>query len=101
VDRALNACMYCPAKRNYCLGHGTQGASDDLEPIETASRDEITALQLSRLKWSGQHAYDTVRHFRAAFDARGVHPNDLKALSDLALFPFTRPRSGLREQNDR
>ncbi|OBI49772.1 phenylacetate-CoA ligase [Mycobacterium kyorinense] len=62
---------------------------DELEPIETASRDEISALQLRRLKWSLQHAYQNVPHYRAAFDARGVHPSDLKELGDLALFPLT------------
>ncbi|GAB3230940.1 phenylacetate--CoA ligase PaaK [Mycolicibacterium hippocampi] len=62
---------------------------DDLEPIETASRDEISALQLSRLKWSLHHVYENVPHYRTEFDAAGVHPGDLKDLSDLALFPFT------------
>ncbi|MES2016530.1 MAG: phenylacetate--CoA ligase PaaK [Pseudomonadota bacterium] len=60
-----------------------------LEPIETASRDELQALQLQRLKWSLRHAYDNVAHYRAAFDAVGVHPDDLKTLADLARFPFT------------
>ncbi len=59
-----------------------------LEPIETASRDEIGALQLSRMKWSLQHAYERVPHYRAAFDERGVAPGDLRELADLALFPF-------------
>jgi phenylacetate-CoA ligase len=62
---------------------------DELEPIETASRDELSALQLTRLKWSLQHAYDNVEHYRKAFDQAGVHPSDLKDLTDLALFPFT------------
>jgi phenylacetate-CoA ligase len=61
----------------------------DLEPIETASRDAIAALQLHRLKWTLQHAYDNVPHYRNAFDAKGVRPGDLKQLADLALFPFT------------
>jgi len=61
----------------------------DLEPIETASRDELQALQLKRLRWSLQHAYDNVPHYRKAFDARGVHPDDLKSLADIAKFPFT------------
>jgi phenylacetate-CoA ligase len=65
------------------------GSPDDLEPIETASRDEICALQLRRLKWSLQHAYDHVSHYRTTFDARGVHPRDLRDINDLALFPFT------------
>jgi phenylacetate-CoA ligase len=60
-----------------------------LDPIEVASRDEIAALQLKRMQWSLKHAYENVPHHKAAFDARGVHPGDLKALSDLAKFPFT------------
>ena len=64
-------------------------APGDLEPIETASRDELQALQLERLRWSLQHAYDHVPHYKAAFDAKGVHPADLKTLADLAKFPFT------------
>ncbi|KDP85466.1 phenylacetate--CoA ligase PaaK [Cupriavidus basilensis] len=61
----------------------------ELEPIELASRDELQALQLSRLKWSLRHAYDNVPHYRSAFDAAGVHPDDLRQLSDLAKFPTT------------
>jgi len=64
-------------------------APGDLEPIERASRDEIAALQLQRLRTTLQHAYDHVPHYRQAFDAQGVHPSDLKQLSDLAKFPFT------------
>jgi len=64
-------------------------APSDLEPIERASRDELQALQLERLKWSLMHAYDNVPHYRKAFDEKGVHPNDLKSLSDLSKFPFT------------
>ena len=66
-----------------------QPAPGDLEPIETASRDEIAALQLQRLRQTLRHAYDNVPHYRQAFDARGVHPDDLKTLADLAKFPFT------------
>ena len=64
-------------------------APGDLEPIETASRDEITALQLQRLRTTLQRAYDHVPHYRRAFDEKGVHPADLKALCDLSRFPFT------------
>ncbi|MCB1389636.1 MAG: phenylacetate--CoA ligase [Rhodobacteraceae bacterium] len=63
--------------------------SGDLEPIETASRDEISALQLDRMKWSLRHAYENAPFYRARFDAHGVHPDDLKSLSDLRKFPFT------------
>ena len=61
----------------------------ELEPIELASRDELQSLQLQRMRWSLQHAYDNVAHYRASFDAAGVHPADLKLLADLAKFPFT------------
>ncbi len=61
----------------------------DLDPIETASRDEISALQLKRLKTTLDHAYRNSPHYRARFDEAGVHPDDLRTLSDLAKFPFT------------
>src|SRR3954467_14147385 len=61
----------------------------DLNPIEIASRDEIAALQLRRMKWSLKHAYENVSHYKKAFDAAGVHPGDLKDLSDLRKFPLT------------
>ena len=66
-----------------------QPAPGELDAIETASRDEITALQLQRLRQTLQHAYDKVPHYRAAFDAAGVQPDDCKTLADLAKFPFT------------
>jgi phenylacetate-CoA ligase len=61
----------------------------DLEPIETASRDEIAALQLERLKWTLAHAYANVPHYKQSFDKAGVHPDDLKSLEELRKFPFT------------
>ncbi len=60
----------------------------DLDPIETASRDEISALQLQRLQWSVRHTYDNVAPYRKRCQEAGVHPDDLKALADLAKFPF-------------
>lgn len=60
-----------------------------LEPIETASRDQIMALQLSRLKWSLAHAYHNIPHYAAAFKAAAVHPEDLRSLDDIVRFPFT------------
>lgn len=60
-----------------------------LDPIEIASRDEIQALQLQRLKWSLRHAYDNVDMYKERFAEAGVHPDDVKTLADLAKFPFT------------
>ena len=60
----------------------------DLEPIEKASRDEISALQLKRLQWSVRHTYDNVAPYREKCQQKGVHPDDLRHLEDLAKFPF-------------
>jgi phenylacetate-CoA ligase len=60
-----------------------------LEPIETASTDELRALQLTRLRTTLQHAYDKVPFYKTQFDRAGVRPADLKSLGDLRHFPFT------------
>jgi phenylacetate-CoA ligase len=61
----------------------------DLEPIETASRDALQAIQLKRLQWTLHHAYTNVAATKKKFDESGVHPSELNSLSDLARFPFT------------
>ena len=68
----------------------------ELEPIETASVDELRALQLERLRWSLRHAYDNVPYYRKMFDVAAVHPDDLSDLADLAKFPFT-TKASLRD----
>lgn len=60
-----------------------------LDPIEHASIDELRALQLDRLRRSLANAYEKIGHYRNAFDAAGVHPDDLRSLEDLRKFPFT------------
>src|SRR5215211_4281453 len=60
-----------------------------LDAPERMTADELRALQLERLRWSLRHAYDNVPHYRAAFDAAGVHPDDCRELADLARFPTT------------
>ena len=67
-----------------------------LEAIEIASRDEIEALQLSRLRWSLAHAYHNVPHYTQAFAAAGIHPDDLRSLDDIRRFPFTQ-KADLRQ----
>jgi phenylacetate-CoA ligase len=62
---------------------------ETLDAAERVSRDELSALQLDRLRWSLRHAYDNVPHYRRAFDEAGVTPDDLRDLDDLANFPFT------------
>ena len=52
-----------------------------LHPIETASRDELTALQVERLRWSVKHAYDNVEQYKKKFNEVGIHPDDIRDLS--------------------
>ncbi|MEP6619303.1 MAG: phenylacetate--CoA ligase PaaK [bacterium] len=70
-------------------------SASELEPIEHASRDELAALQLERLRQTLQRAYDYVPFYRKQFESYAVHPGDLEQLSDLARFPFT-TKSDLR-----
>ncbi|GIT48605.1 MAG: hypothetical protein Ct9H300mP14_05330 [Gammaproteobacteria bacterium] len=66
-----------------------QPQPNDLEPIETASVDELQALQLTRLKNSLNHAYNHSALYAQKFDAARDPPNDLSELEDLSQFPFT------------
>ena len=61
----------------------------DLDLEELMSRDEIEALQLRRLRHTVAYAYERVAHYTKKFDDHGVHPSDLKELTDLAKFPYT------------
>ena len=76
----------------------TASATDPatLDPLERASRDEITATQIDRLRVTLAHAYDHVPHYRAAFDAASIAPGDIRELADLAHLPFT-TKNDLRE----
>ncbi|HEX8758013.1 MAG TPA: phenylacetate--CoA ligase PaaK [Steroidobacteraceae bacterium] len=70
------------------------GSADKEEPfsapasLERAGTDELRHAQLERLRWSVRHAYQNIEHYRRSFDARGVHPDDLRSLEDLSRFPF-------------
>ena len=67
-----------------------------LEAIETASRDEIAAVQTKRLKRTLENVYENVPLYRKKFDTAGVTPSDFKQLDDLKKFPFT-TKEDLRE----
>ncbi len=60
-----------------------------LDPLESASVDELRATQVKRLKWSLKHAYENVAFYRQSFDKAGIHPDDIQSLEDLAKLPFT------------
>jgi phenylacetate-CoA ligase len=65
------------------------GGAPEIEPIERASVDELSALQLKRLQQTLRYAYERVPYYKKVFDAAGAHPADLKQLADIAGFPFT------------
>ena len=67
-----------------------------LSSVEKASQDELQALQLQRLKWTLNLAYNNVPMYQKKFDEVGVHPDDLKTLSDISKFPYT-TKQDLRE----
>ena len=62
---------------------------EDLDPIETASIDELRSVQLERLTRTLAHTFDNVAPFRAKCEESGLAPADLKSLDDLPKFPFT------------
>jgi phenylacetate-CoA ligase len=72
-----------------CMGNEHRTEPPELEDIESASADELQALQLTRLKWSLRHTYKNVAAYRRKCEVAGIHPDDLKSLADLQYFPFT------------
>jgi phenylacetate-CoA ligase len=66
------------------------------DPILGVSRAQLESLQLERLQSTLHHAYANNPIYRRKFDAAGVHPNDLRSMSDLARYPFT-TKADLRE----
>ena len=62
---------------------------DELDTAERMSRDELQALQLSRLQHTVRHVYANVPLYTRKFDAVGVHPDDIRTLEDVVKLPFT------------
>jgi phenylacetate-CoA ligase len=58
------------------------------DTIESASVDQLRALQLDRLKQAVGRAL-AVPHYQWKFAAAGVAPADIESLADLARLPFT------------
>ncbi len=58
--------------------------------------DELRLLQLQRLHAVVQRSWENVELFRARMDQRGLVPNDIRSLEDIAKLPFT-VKSDLRD----
>ena len=76
-------------KTSPALLKSTAADPETLDPEERMSRDRIEELQLARLQHTLAYAYERVPLYRQKFDDAGVHPDDLKELTDLARFPYT------------
>lgn len=59
-----------------------------LQKSECWSRDDIETYQYHELKNLLNHAYSSVPYYQKSFEQFGVHPNDLKSLNDIKLFPL-------------
>ena len=59
------------------------------EQMETASREQLSQIQLERLQKTVKHVYDNVPLYRERMDAAGVRPEDVKTLDDITRLPFT------------
>ncbi|WP_457606467.1 phenylacetate--CoA ligase family protein [Nitratifractor sp.] len=59
-------------------------------PIESAPREEIEAVQLRRLKETARRVYALTPFYKEKFDELGILPEDLRSLEDLRRLPFTR-----------
>ncbi len=64
--------------------------------IETASREEILAIQNRKLVATVKHVYDNVEYYRKKMEAVGVTPDDIKSVDDLHKLPFL-TKDDLRE----
>ncbi len=71
------------------LAENRAPTKDEMEDIETASRDEIAAVQTDRLRKTLRHVYDNVPFYKQKYDEAHVHPDDFQYLEDIAKFPFT------------
>jgi phenylacetate-CoA ligase len=69
-------------------GRKTRRAYLDLKSSQSCSKEEISQLQLKKLKKIVNHAYTTSNFYKSRMDDLGLHPRDVTSLSDLAQFPF-------------
>ncbi len=64
--------------------------------IETASREEILAIQNEKIVKQVKHVYENVKYYRDLMDEKGVKPEDIKGVEDICKLPFL-SKADLRE----
>ncbi len=75
-------------------GHG--GGYHPASAPDYVPAAHLRHLQLVRLQEVVRRAYDHVEHFRQRLDERGIAPEDIRTLDDIARLPFT-VKSDLRD----
>ncbi len=65
--------------------------------IETMKRKEIEELQLERLKYIVDYAYNNVKMYKRKFDEIGLKPEHIKTFKDINLIPYT-TKDDLRDE---
>ena len=64
--------------------------------IETASREEILAIQNEKIVKQVKHVYENVPYYRNLMEQKGVTPDDIKSVDDIKKLPFI-TKDDLRE----
>ena len=64
--------------------------------IETASREEVLAIQNEKIVKQVKHVYENVKYYRDLMDKKGVKPEDIKGVDDIKKLPFL-TKDDLRE----
>lgn len=66
--------------------------------IEKMHRDELEKLQLKKLKWQVERAYNNSEFYREKFKGAGVTPEDIKKLDDVSKLPILTKTDLRKEQ---
>ena len=64
--------------------------------IETASREQILAIQNEKIVKQVKYVYENVKYYRDLMDAKGVKPEDVQSVDDIKKLPFL-TKADLRE----
>ena len=83
--KALGRVLYPAWER--LRGRPTFELIELLHRTERASLDELVAIRTGFLRRVVRHAYQNTAHYHRAFDAAGVHPDDITTVEHLVRLP--------------
>ncbi|HKF77940.1 MAG TPA: AMP-binding protein [Candidatus Dormibacteraeota bacterium] len=91
ADRAASRTAWL-AVLDRTRGAGWRRPDDDRfwsRPLDTASRDELRAIQGEKLRAAVRYVYDWIPFYRRRFDRIGLEPGDVRSVDDLEKIPVT------------